>query len=179
MFIWGGFNSKQALDDGKLYDPVEDSWRSVSAEGALEARGRTATVWTGKEVIIWGGCSRDEKRYFQDGARYNPATDTWRTISKVGPPKGRVHMITVWTGREMLVWGGVNDANVSGTGDRSRYLGSGAFYDPETDSWTPTPSANAPSPRLISAAIWSGDAVLIFGGYDNVHRNDTYLLHPK
>ena len=44
----------------------------------------------------------------------------------------------VWTGSEMIVWGG-------NTG--SHFLNTGGRYNPSTDSWTATTTTNAPAAR--------------------------------
>jgi N-acetylneuraminic acid mutarotase len=131
MIIWGGINANQALNDGGRYDPSRNSWNRVSTECAPSARGSHVAVWTGKEMIVWGGSSREPQTpadYFENGARYNPDTDTWKPISTVGAPKGRVLTSAVWTGKELVVWGGVNDAQATNGGDR--YVGTGAHYNP-------------------------------------------------
>ena len=48
----------------------------------LAAR-RTAGVWTGKELVIWGGRNIVDTKYFTDGAAYDPATDKWRMLPPV------------------------------------------------------------------------------------------------
>jgi N-acetylneuraminic acid mutarotase len=53
----------------------------------------------------------------------------------------------VWTGTEMIVWGGYNG---------SSWLNDGWRYDPATDQWTSMSSSNAPSARENHTAIWTG-----------------------
>jgi hypothetical protein len=44
-------------------------------------------------------------------------------------------------------------------------LGDAAIYDPSTNTWTlVTANANAPSPRLLATAVWTGTKILVFGG---------------
>jgi len=48
--------------------------------------GHTA-IWTGSEMIIWGGFSSgSEPVTYNDGFRYNPITDAWRPISSENAP---------------------------------------------------------------------------------------------
>src|SRR5207344_2039570 len=64
-------------------------------------------VWTGTEMIMWGGLNTWSGTYLTtDGARYNPTTDTWTAMSDVNAPAGVMHGTAVWTGTEMIVWGG-------------------------------------------------------------------------
>src|SRR5512138_30788 len=60
---------------------------------------------------------------------------------------------------KLLVFGGLDgDGNA---------LGSGAIYDPETDGWTMLPmGTNAPSPRQLATAVWSGLRMFVVGGQD-------------
>jgi len=74
---------------------------------------RDATlVWTGREAIVWGGVPSPALAgdggdlAAADGAALDPATDTWRRIAP-GPLAGRYGQVAVWTGKEMIVWGGV------------------------------------------------------------------------
>ena len=181
LLIWGGGNANKVLNDGGRYNPARDSWKPISTDGAPSARYGHVAVWTGKEMIVWGGSARDpgdSADYFESGARYNPETDTWKPISSVGAPKGRVSATAVWTGTEMVFWGGVNNAQANDEGDPGRYVATGARYNPATDTWTEITTAGAPSPRLTSV-VWTGDGLLAFGGYNNTHLNDTWFYSPQ
>jgi N-acetylneuraminic acid mutarotase len=144
-------------------------------------------VWSAKEadcgtgeMIVWGGAAREgdaQTDYYEDGARYNPDTDAWKPVSTQGAPKGRILTKAVWTGRELLIWGGVNDAQSSGVGDSGRYVGTGARYNPVTDAWTEMAGNGAPSPRLTSG-VWTGEGLLTFGGWNGRHLNDTCFYVP-
>jgi hypothetical protein len=178
MVIWGGANATDALNDGARYDPVTDIWRPISTNGAPCPRLLPLAVWTGSEIIVWGGCSREadaRATHFNDGARYNPQTDTWTPLSTQNTPQGRYCASVAWSGTEMLVWGGVDDAHASSYDDPRRYLGTGARYNPATDVWAPIPTNGAPSPRLVTS-VWAGAGLFIFGGYNGEHLNDTYCF---
>jgi N-acetylneuraminic acid mutarotase len=99
-------------------------------------------------------------------------------MSTIGAPKGRLSVTAVWTGTEMVLWGGVNDAQASGVDDASRFVGTGARYNPATDTWTEITTTGAPSPRLTSV-VWTGDGLLAFGGYNGSHLNDTWFYSPQ
>ena len=56
MLIWGGRNNNGILSDGALYDPVTDTWATLSlGGGALAARYWGTTILAGDKVLIWGG----------------------------------------------------------------------------------------------------------------------------
>ena len=177
MIVWGGGNATKALNDGGRYNPAKDAWKPISTEGAPSPRINQVAIWNGKEMIVWGGAAREPSAssdYYENGARYDPKTDSWKPISTVGAPKGRVQSAAVWTGTEMIVWGGVNDSQA---GDGSRFVGTGARYNPATDTWTEMTPTGAPSPRLTTA-VWTGEDLLLFGGYNGMHLNETWLYSP-
>jgi hypothetical protein len=43
------------LRDGKRYDPLADAWKDMPLLGAPDARQYHYCVWTGREMLIWGG----------------------------------------------------------------------------------------------------------------------------
>jgi N-acetylneuraminic acid mutarotase len=54
----------------------------------------------------------------------------------------------------MIVWGGYNPS----------ILNTGGRYDPATDSWVATSTANAPTGRVLHTAVWTGSEVIVWGG---------------
>ena len=88
MIVWGGYNGANAtngLNSGGRYNPTTDTWTAVATSGAPAARFDPTAVWTGSEMIVWGGY--DGTREFNDGGRYNPATDTWAALpTNAAPP---------------------------------------------------------------------------------------------
>ena len=108
MIIWGGAAGDLAFyfNTGGRYDPATDNWTPTSALSAPSARSNHTAVWTGSEMIIWGGYSFPPDSYFNTGGRYNPGTDNWTPTSTLNVPSGRRGHSAVWTGSEMIVWGG-------------------------------------------------------------------------
>ena len=104
-----------------------DTWTATSTFNAPDARINHTAVWTGSEMIVWGGIG--DGMYLNTGGRYNPATDNWAPTSRANAPEARVGHTAVWTGSEMIVWGGTPGAGFLNTGGR---------YDPATDSWIAT-----------------------------------------
>jgi hypothetical protein len=84
---------------------VDNTWTTTA--GPPDIRYGHTAVWTGSEMIIWGGESSGypDASFRNTGARYNPSTDTWTTTSILHAPTGRVGCTAVWTGNEMIVWG--------------------------------------------------------------------------
>ena len=164
MIVWGGCNQSGSFcgeSTGGRYDPRTDTWRPLSGTDAPRSRRDHTAVWTGAEMIVWGGCHPGyvgscNRVGGGGGGAYNPATDTWRILNSLGAPEGRTQHRAVWTGAEMIVWGGVA-TNITNTGGR---------YNPATDSWLPTSLANAPSPRVEHTAVWAGSVMVVWGGRD-------------
>ena len=73
---------------------------------APSARVAHTAVWTdsGSEMIVWGGANSGS--YLNTGGRYNPVTDTWTATGTTNAPSARFNHTAVWTGSEMIVWGG-------------------------------------------------------------------------
>ena len=52
------------------------------------ARAQHNAVWTGTEMIVWGGAIPGNASR-NTGGKYNPATDSWTATSTVNVPAGR------------------------------------------------------------------------------------------
>ena len=154
--MWGGRGSGDSFATGGRYNPATDSWFSTSLISVPGARSYHSAVWTGTEMLIWGG-RNNAGAHVSSGARYNPDADTWSPMSGTLAPSPRSHHTAVWTGTEMIVWGGLASGGLG--------LPSGGRYDPSTDSWSPTSTASAPDGRLFHSAIWTGTRMLIWGGW--------------
>ncbi len=124
----------------------------------IAGRTGSARVWTGKEMVIWGGgsckanpCQFDNVEPLADGAAYEPVADTWRRIAP-SPLSARTAVVGVWSGKEMLLWGGE-----VGT---TQVFADGAAYDPAADSWRPL----APSPLAArrSSGVWTGKELVVW-----------------
>ena len=53
MLVWGGSDTGPQAD-GALYNPFDDAWLRLSP-GPLAARQHQAMVWTGQQLLVWGG----------------------------------------------------------------------------------------------------------------------------
>ena len=73
------------------------------------------------------------------GGRYSPTTDGLDVRTTNGTPLGRYWHTAVWTGGEMLVWGGYNY-----NAGPPYYLNTGGRYIPSADTWTAVSSNDAP-----------------------------------
>src|SRR5437660_12331793 len=87
-----------------LSSPTRGSSDLTSLINAPAGRTYHSAVWTGSEMIVWGGV--DVSGYFNTGGRYHPTTDSWTATSLTNAPAARQYHTAVWTGSEMIVWGG-------------------------------------------------------------------------
>jgi N-acetylneuraminic acid mutarotase len=92
MIVWGGDNDSNGgellLNTGGRYDPATESWTATNITSAPEARLDHTAVWTGSEIVIWGGFG-SSAFYLNTGGRYDPATDSWTATSTASAPEGR------------------------------------------------------------------------------------------
>jgi N-acetylneuraminic acid mutarotase len=201
MIVWGGSTNASysgVINSGGVYDPALNSW-STMAGTPPPARRNPLAVWTGSEMIVWGG-QLNSGSYTADGKifspttgwgasvatanaptaqstvcgawlpdtsemlvvgnaaskKYKPSTTSWSPISTTFPTgQSRRDHAAVWTGSEMLVWGGSLNGALTDTGWR---------YSPNTGVWTNLSTLGAPSPRRDFSAIWSGSELIVWGG---------------
>jgi N-acetylneuraminic acid mutarotase len=166
MLVWGGFFVQTPpgittyFNDGGLYDPATDTWSAVTTTGAPSARRYPQAVWSGSQVLLWGGEASGDA-FPNAGARYDPVANSWTPMSTVpgpgsaGAPGGRTAFASVWTGSRMLVWGG------HGFGVQ------GAKYDPVLDTWSPMAPTPTGTTRDGPGAVFTGKEMMIWGGYDS------------
>ena len=118
---------------------IDNTW--IATAGAPpDGRDYHTAVWTGSEMIVWGGLGVYRHLSFNTGGRYNPSTDTWTATSTIQRALRReTYHTAVWTGTEMIVWGGEdgfsNCSTPAGDTIRERTVGSA------------TSMTNAPSGR--------------------------------
>ena len=142
-------------------DCAYDTWEKTYTNPY--AREWHTAVWTGSEMIIWGGFGQAYSDYpLATGIRYNPSTDTWRGISTVNAPTLRSGYTAIWAGNEMIIWGGYGCTDYSCT--TVDYLNTGYRYNPANDSWRLTSTIGAPTPRESPYSVWTGSKMLIWGG---------------
>ena len=159
MIIWGGYSYlDHFLNDGYKYNPVTDAWQSISVSNAPVGRLRHTAVWTGSKMIVWGGESSSGGSTTNTGGIYDPTTNTWTAISVTNAPSAREQHTAIWTGTEMIIWGGCQTVSCSNV------FNNGARYNPTTDTWTPIGNTAGLTPRHFHQAIWTGSRMVVWGG---------------
>jgi hypothetical protein len=98
-------------------------------------------------MLVWGG-NRTEDEGFSDGAAYDPASDTWRTIAHA-PIEWHYYATSAWTGTEWWIAAAETDGGTVV-----------AAYDPVADSWRSMPSIPdewADTPQIA----WTGSEIVL------------------
>ncbi|MCX6879577.1 MAG: galactose oxidase [Verrucomicrobia bacterium] len=173
MIVWGGRDGSSSFNDGGRYDPAgAGAWTAIPNTLANTPGGRShhTAVWTGSEMIVWGGVGTSPG-ILDDGGRYNPAgAGTWAAVNTTGAPAARADHTAVWTGSEMIVWGGAVQGGL---------LNDGGGFDPSSDRWTAVTTSGAPAARTDHTAVWAGSEMIVWGGRgDAGYLNDTWSYTP-
>src|SRR5438552_18108570 len=78
---------------------VEDTWTATA--GPPDARASYTAVWTGSEMIVWGGNSEDS---FDMNTGGSQSGNTSGRATTTNAPAERSYHKAVWTGNDMIVW---------------------------------------------------------------------------
>lgn len=119
--------------------------------GPLSARWAPDVMWSGEEMIVWGGASFSAAPHLVDGAGFDPESDSWRMLSP-GPLRAEQATRAVWAGDEMVVIS--EEATVA--------------YDPIADDWRIVAPGITP-PMDPGLVVWTGSAVVAWTS-DGIHR---------
>jgi hypothetical protein len=165
VVVWGGEGANGSiLNDGGIYDPLTDSWAPMSLDNAPCRRCGHSAVWTGEYVIIWGGRSEyGSSEYFLDnGGIYDLENDAWYAVSSENPPQGKYRHSSLWTGSEMIVWGGYQ-YHVDNCTDWK--------YNLENDSWVQI--THFSRGYWEDTAIWTGSKMIDWGGHTSLYGSSS------
>ncbi len=162
--VWGGANGAgdAYFASGGRWSLKTNKWTTMaSPPTGLERRSSATAVATGLAVLIWGGQVEGGYTTSKTAARntgfaYFPATNDWTPMAASPLSKRSAHA-AVWTGTQMIVWGGA-DLSLS-----PPEFADGAAYDPSTDKWALLPPAPIGA-RQFHAMSWNGTEVVVYGG---------------
>ena len=153
----GGACSAQPPGCGSTQGTAESlagfSWSAAPAP-PLSPRIGQASVWTGTELLIWGGSEEDQGSALAgDGAAYDPVTRAW-TPMPASPLSPRDNSFAAWTGTTALFWGG--------GGANGSLIMDGASYDPASRTWAMLPTAPLrPDASNRQAIVWTGTQMVV------------------
>jgi hypothetical protein len=155
---------------GAIFDPCANRWSAMSRAGlpddAWSARHSGALV-VGDRVVFVGVGNNGEVPFATSGVTalvYDVARNRWSTVPDQPTAFAwrRAAMI-VATDREVIVWGGVVEAN-PGRGGGGGLPPAGPRLDPVAGTWRPTSRTNAPSGRSYARGVWTGTRLVVWGG---------------
>lgn len=159
-------------DPCQFHEIFRQSSLPEECSGPFDPRSGHLSVWTGEEVLVFGGRSgTHDAASLTTGLAYEPESETWLDLE---PSPVSVEFWptshTVWTGTEMLVVGRVSNEDKHSTLILS--------YTPDTDTWsmsTPRPS-ESPS---VGGFVWTGSEVIMAGGDLNAPANHAWAYEPS
>lgn len=146
MIVWGGLENYQRptvdriLGDGGILSfpegKPEGEWRALPLEGAPSARYGHTAIWTGTELLVFGGCGQEPGatrcvKPLNDGGTFDPypaeGVAHWRPLPVDRAVTPRTSHSSIWTGRYLIVWGGLDEAG--------HVIPGGARYDAVEKTW--------------------------------------------
>jgi N-acetylneuraminic acid mutarotase len=164
MIVYGGHNGASDFADGAMYDPIGDTWTALTSTGAPTARGYLNGLFDGVNLLAWGGYSTIGAAFLDTGAMVNISSNSnWNALSPSNAPTPRASHSNVWTGSNMIVFGG--------TGTAGAYFGDGGIFNPGANTWGPVGTDQVPTSRADHVSVWTGSKMLVWGGWDGT----TYL----
>ena len=133
-------------------------WTPTSTTNAPAGRIFYTAVWTGAEMIVWGGWD-GVVTYFNTGGQIQSQhrqLDSHQHYQCAHCSR-RSHGSVDRQPNDRLGGSDNNGTNVFNTGGR---------YNPSTDSWTATSTANSPTARQFHTAVWTASEMIVWGGKD-------------
>jgi len=131
------------------YDPAKNSWRRIAPMPTTGPRFASTAVWDGRDVLVTGAGANAQSTF-----AYNAATNRWRRLASL--PSARAGATAVWTGRQLLLWGGQKPGSSAGLLD-------GLAYNAGLNRWSTVPAAPLRA-RSGSTVAWTGHALIVWGG---------------
>jgi hypothetical protein len=164
-FAWTIFDRTARQEPVAPSDPwswAPEGWTELPLPP--EVRDEAAIVWTGQELVYWGGWPRgaavDQAK--PDGFALDPETRTWRLLPPAPVEGGGFEALSnrragakaVWTGSEVVFW----DVE-TGDGASSATLA----LDPTTGVWRRLDDSPH-RPTCCGTWAWTGRELIVFGG---------------
>ena len=136
-------NQRRSSDDPSSADRSAASPASFGTwdplpDAPIEPRPYAVSAWTGSEAVFWAGSSLSRGFAHTDGAAFNPATNSWRTLTVPG-------------------WGHPGLTSVYFQGDLYALAkGGGTRFNPTDGTWVDLPQVEN---MYLAATVATDDAV--------------------
>ncbi len=176
------------LLESRAARPTTDAW--YVDPGPMVPRGGHQVVWTGEEVIVWGGSVAHTPPNVVDGAAYDPTSSTWRVLPP-SPIETRQQTAAVWADDRMIVVGQLATVAFHPGADTWETLGDGielsgdttlinwtgsvvavwvpdgiSTFQPRTGRWTKLPDPGFGGSQYRQGTLLSSDGVLLAAGLE-------------
>jgi hypothetical protein len=166
LLVYGGTGATALSANHGRYNPMTDAWLNLTQGANFPGpRVRHVGLSTGGRLFVWGGdnCFGNCGTFLNTGAYYNAAADSWGVVPTTNAPSGRRRATGVYSGSEVVVWGGQLQSGL--------FTNTGAHYNPSSNSWVAaTGTTLAPSARQNAIAVVDRSAVpttmYLLGGDD-------------
>lgn len=153
--IWfnDGTNGIQKLTPDQ---PVSSSAYAMMAGNVTDGSITLAKLAANSGVTVSSANPQDASLVSKGFAPFSTIPSVpWFTSSSLDNPTPKSGQSSIWTGQELLVWGGNSGSVQYATGSR---------YRPDLDQWQLISTVNAPDPRDQQSAVWTGLEMIIWGG---------------
>ncbi len=165
----GGHVGGSPSDGAAAYDPTDHRWLRLPDAPRAVLAADAASVWTGRQVFIFGGPTVPNEASTDVAEAFDPTTNRWTVTSKapVGPFNAPS---AVWTGHRVIL------AGMTAGNPRLEV----ASYNPATNTWTALqPPISAQHPALAMAMVATNDGVLLWSlwGRSNQTGANTYTYY--
>ena len=169
MAVFGGTDTFDWFRDGALFDPVNNTWLAINNQPGTQggapppqALESSSAVRYGDSMFLWGGW--DGGTYYAGGHFLRPSVKPggyWYTINNQGAPAGRAGHVSLYPDfYGIFVWGGCGGQACS-----TVYADGGVWTQgPGGGKWENFPADPALSARRDTAAVWTGQEAIVWGG---------------
>ncbi len=169
LLVWGGVQGSSPQSTGARYDLQSNSWLSIATPNAPTGRTGATALWDNAHMrmIIWGGADGDQT-LLNNGAYYEPG-GSWTPTESAGAALARKGHTAVFTGSSMIVWGGIACSGSAPCG-LPTLTNTGGTLNLSTNTWQSNgpdvDDPDVPTAREKHTAVWTGTAMIVWGGSD-------------
>lgn len=154
MIVWGGTSDAAApaatLGDAAKLTVAGGIWSQITGTSPRRQHSAVVGAVSGSDkMIVYGGS--DGTTVLDTVQMYDLATNAWDVAVPAASATARVDHTAVWTGSQMIIFGGVNGGP----------LADGWSFD--NGIWNPLAGAG-PSPRFGHTAVWIDGRMIVWGG---------------
>ena len=158
IYVIGGEVNQVVSGDVLVYEPVTNTWTTLSTPKPTPVANTSAAVVDGR-IYIAGGTT-------QNGSPttalevFDTTTGQWKTLAPTSQPVAGHGFAAL--GNQLYLFGGATNKGITSASER---------YDITTNTWHSI--APIPTPRTLAAAATFDDRIYVVGGYNGEHELST------